>query len=90
MNTDQIKNISFTLQAVAVTPSDTVDLEYPGTIFLDSTGTEGTVKVELVNGGTLTLNLTKETPHPLMPVVKRVYATGTTASGIKVNYLAQN
>jgi len=92
MYSDQIKNISFTLQAVAVTPSDTVDLPTPGQIFLDSTGTEGLVKVDLVGGGTLILTLAKETPHALCPIVKRVYATGqggTAAAGIFVNPLAQ-
>lgn len=89
MNQDQIKNVAFTLQAIEVVPSDTADLETPGQIFLDSTGTEGLVKVDLVGGGTLVLTLAKETPHALCPIVKKVYATGTTVEGIFVNPIAQ-
>jgi len=86
---DQVKNVSFTLQAISVTPSNTVDLPNPGQIFIDQTGTEGNVKVDLVNGGTLVLAMLKDTPLALCPIVKRVYATGTTAVGIFVNPLAQ-
>lgn len=89
MYADQIKNASFTLQAIAVTPSNTVDLPTPGQIFIDQTGTEGNVKVDLINGGTLVLAMVKDTPLPLCPIVKRVYVTGTTAANIFVNPLAQ-
>lgn len=89
LNQDQIKNISFTCKAIAVTPSNTVDLTTPGLIFIDQTGTEGNVKVDLINGGTLVLAMTKDMPLALCPVVKRVYASGTTASGIFVNPIAQ-
>jgi len=95
MNQDQIKNVAFTLQAIEVVPSDTEDIldangnPTPGQIFLDSTGTEGAVKVDLVGGGTLILTLAKETPHALCPIVKKVYVTGTDAEGIFVNPIAQ-
>jgi len=86
---DQVKNVSFTLQAVAVVPSNTVDLLNPGQLFLDEASTEGNVKVDLLNGGTCTFAITKAGGIPCCPVVKKVYALGTTAVGIFVNPLAQ-
>ena len=87
MEEDQVKNVSFTLGAIPVTPSDTVDLKVPGTVFIDQDGTEGNVHLGLLNGGEITVALMKDTPCALCPIVKRVYATGTTASGIKLNPL---
>ena len=86
---DQIKNVSFTLKAVAVVPSNTADLETPGQLFLDESSTEGNVKVDLIEGGTCTFAITKAGGIPCCPIVKKVYATGTTAVNIFVNPLAQ-
>lgn len=89
MNQDQVKNVSFTLQAVAVVPSNTVDLPTPGLLFLDESSTEGVVKVDLVGGGTCKFAITKAGAIPIMPIVKRVYVADTTAAGIFVNPIAQ-
>ena len=87
---DQIKNLFFTCAAVAVTPSDTVDLPIPGTLFLDNTGTEGNVKVDLLNGGTVVIAITKALCFANTCVVKRVYATGgTTAETLFLNPVQQ-
>lgn len=83
---DQIKNITFVRKALAVTPSDSADLAYPGTLFLDQSSTEGNVKVDLIDGGTVTIAMKKGVYDPI--VVKRVYATDTTAVGIFLNPLA--
>ena len=84
---DQVKRALFVSKAVAVTPSDTVDLAIPGEIFLDQNSTEGNVKVDLMNGGTITITLRKGDIPPFL--VRRVYATGTTAVGIFVNPIEQ-
>lgn len=90
MYEDQIKNVSFTLKAVAVVPSDTDDLPTPGLLFLDEGSTEGNVKVDLIGGGTRIFAITKAGAIPIMPIVKKVYATGgTTAVNIYVNPIAQ-
>lgn len=89
MYEDQIKNVSFTLKAIAVTPSNDADLETPGYLFLDANSTEGNVKVDLVGGGTCTFAITKAGGIQCAPIVKKVYATLTTATGIFVNPIAQ-
>jgi hypothetical protein len=89
MNQDQLKNVSFTLQAVVVVPSNTVDLATPGQLFLDEASAEGVVKVDLLKGGTCVFAITKAGGIPCCPIVKRVYVLGTTATGIFVNPLAQ-
>lgn len=87
MYEDQIKRALFVAKAVAVTPSDSANLAIPGEIFLDQTSTEGNVKVDLMNGGTITIALRKGDIPPYL--VKKVYATDTTAVGIFVNPLEQ-
>jgi len=86
---DQSKNLMFICQAVAVTTSNTVDLGTPGNLFLDGSGTEGEVKVDLLNGGTITVALTKALCFANACVVKRVYTTGTTAINIFLNPISQ-
>lgn len=87
MYEDQIKRALFVAKAVAVTPNDSANLAIPGEIFLDQTSTEGNVKVDLMNGGTITIALRKGDIPPYL--VKKVYATDTTAVGIFVNPLEQ-
>lgn len=84
---DQVKRAMFITQAVAVVPADNAELPKPGLLFLDEASTEGNVKVDLYNGGTIVLALRKSEnlPH----VVKKVYATGTTAAGVFVNPIEQ-
>jgi len=68
--------------AADVTPSDTVDLTQPGTLFV---GDGGNVRVDMVDGGTVTYNnIASGTFLPVL--IKRVYSTNTTASDIIVNY----
>lgn len=63
--------------AVAVTPSDTVDLTAPATKGL-YVGVSGAVKVKLMSGQDATFTAV---PVGFFPVsVKRVFATGTTAT----------
>lgn len=70
--------------AVAVTPSDTVDLARGATkgIYL---GGGGNVKVDLANGDSVTFTgLAGGVIHPIS--AKRVWATGTTATSILAVY----
>jgi hypothetical protein len=87
--TDQVKNIMFTSQALVVTPNDSADLSAPGTLFLDENGTEGMVTVTLLDGGTVKLSLTKAICFATTCIVKRVFATGTTAVNIYINTISQ-
>lgn len=80
---DQIKKAMFISGAVAVVPNDNANLPRPGVMFLDEASTEGNAKVDLFDGGTITLALKKGDAQPFL--VKKVYATGTTALGIFVN-----
>lgn len=62
-----------------VVPSDTIDLTYPTTYLW--VGASGDVKVDLLKGGTVTLKAVQAGKlHKIK--AKRVYATGTTATGI--------
>ena len=64
--------------AVAVTPSDTADLAIlPRALF--ATGA-GEVKVTLQNGGMVVLPILAGPPLCIRP--RRVWATGTTATGL--------
>jgi hypothetical protein len=64
--------------AFDVAPDDAADLAtVPRALWI---GTEGDLKVDMVGSGTVTLKNLFVGYHPLM--VKRVYATGTTARDI--------
>lgn len=79
----RIENFSYRT-AVAVTPSDTTDLTR-GTCRGLYIGATGTVVVQTEEGVTLTLaGLAAGSILPLM--VRRVLATGTTATGLHAFY----
>lgn len=80
---DQVKKAMFIAQAVAVVPADNANLAKPGVLFLDNASVAGVAKVDLFNGGTVVIPLNKGEILPFL--VKKVYATGTTAQGIFVN-----
>ena len=65
--------------ATEITPNDTTDLTTPTRgIYL---GASGNVKVDMVDSGTVTFSsMAAGMVHPLR--VKRIYATGTTATSI--------
>ena len=68
-------------KAVAVTPSDSTDLDI-GVLFV---GTGGDVKVDLATYGT-SVTYKHVADGVFLPVlVKRVYSTGTTASDIVIH-----
>ena len=64
--------------AFAITPNDSADLANVTRGLL--LGAAGNVKVDMLESGTVTLALAAGIIHPLR--VKRVYAAGTTATGI--------
>lgn len=65
--------------AYSITPDDAVDLAVATRGLLLGAG--GNVKVDMLSSGTITLiGLASGIVHPLR--VKRVYANGTTATGI--------
>ena len=73
---------TFGTRAVAVTPSDTVDLTNSGFLYV---GAAGDVKVDTSDGDTVTFTaLAAGIVHPIR--VKRVYSTGTTATNITAVY----
>jgi len=67
------------VRAFAVTPSDSVPLmEMTRGIYV---GAAGDLKVDMVNGGTVTfVGLAAGIVHPICAVL--VYSTGTTATGV--------
>lgn len=67
--------------AVSVTPSDSDDLSHYGLLYI---GTGGNVKVDLAGSGTSTY--TVESGEWLPVLVKKVYSTDTTASGIVLHW----
>lgn len=67
---------------VSVTPSDTVSLTQSGTLYV---GTAGDVKIKTAGGQTQTLTIATDGTF-LPPIVAQVFATGTTATNIKVCY----
>lgn len=69
----------FVEHAFDVTPSDTADL--PQVTKYLYAETAGDIRVTLKSGATLTLTTEANTGQPFR--VKRVWATGTTATGIK-------
>ena len=68
--------------AEAVTPSDTVDLSETSTSLY--VGTAGTLKVSFEDGTTVIYAAIAAGRHPLR--VKRVWATGTSASNITAEF----
>lgn len=66
--------------AALVTPSDTVDLPaVPKGVYI---ATEGALRITMLSGTTLTTPTLHVGWHPLK--VTRIFATGTTATGIMV------
>jgi hypothetical protein len=65
--------------AFSVTPNDSTDLAISSRgVYV---GASGDLKVDMVGGGTVTfVGLAAGVVHPLR--VKRIYSTGTTATGI--------
>jgi len=70
-------------EAVDVTPNNSTDLaKVPASLYVGSTGD---VKVDMLNGGTVTfVNVPDGTFLPIL--VTRVYATGTDATNIIALY----
>ncbi|OXM83966.1 spike base protein, RCAP_Rcc01079 family [Paenibacillus rigui] len=67
-------------KAVVVTPNDSADLTGGATLAI-YIGGSGNVKADMADGSTVTFNaLSVGIVHPLS--VRRVYATGTTATNI--------
>jgi hypothetical protein len=71
-------------QGEAITPSDSADLVSGPAIGIAVTGA-GAVAVQLDGGSTAVLTLS-DTNEPYLCQVKRVLATGTTATGIYALY----
>lgn len=68
--------------AYDVSPNNSVDLENATRGFICTTA--GTVKVDMVRGGTVTFTVLAGVLYPFR--VKRIYATGTSATGIVALY----
>ncbi|WP_371346100.1 hypothetical protein [Ancylobacter sp. IITR112] len=65
-------------RAFDITPSDSTDLaEVPKALYVNGAGT---IKVTMVAGGTVTFTVASPGPLDIGPA--RVWATGTTATGI--------
>lgn len=80
-NLNEVRSIAG--EAVDVTPNDSTDLATLGAALYVGTG--GSVKVDITGSGTVTF--TNVANGTFMPIyVDRVYATGTTASGIIALY----
>lgn len=80
---DTKKNVYFggmiPRNVLSVTPNDGADLTKFGTLYVTGAGT---VKVDMVGSGQFTFTAVANTFYKLQ--VKRVYATGTSATGIYV------
>lgn len=82
MDNNVFSAFSHPSNGAAVTPNDSADLARSGILYV---GTGGSVVITTVGGDTLTL--TGVPSGSWIPVrVKRVFSTGTTASGIVVFY----
>lgn len=68
------------IKAVAVTPSDTADLATPSFLYITVAGTLKVTLLGMTDGTSITLAPTADREYPY--IVKRVWATGTTATGI--------
>lgn len=86
LNAETIFNMLLISAAVPVVPNDDADLEVPGILYLDASGTAGTAHVELLNGGEITIDLVLGVPALFL--VKRVYEDST-AVGMLLNPLSQ-
>jgi hypothetical protein len=64
---------------LAITPSDSADLSQPVRCLQGTTAT-GYIKVTLIDGTTVTFYAYQTLMYPML--VKRVWSTGTTATGI--------
>jgi hypothetical protein len=77
-------NLQAAGSALAVTPNDGTDLPQPGTRGI-WVGGAGTLKVDMLASGTVTLSAVPA--GTFLPIrVKRVYATGTSATLIVALY----
>jgi len=72
---------SFPSNAAAVTPHDTNDLTNPGALYI---GVGGNVKVDFFTSGTAVSFLSVPTGSWIVGLIKRVYATDTSATNIVV------
>jgi hypothetical protein len=82
MTQDQSLRLMHATEAMVVERSDSKDLPEPGIVFIDALGTEANAKVDLLNGGTITIKLEPGILNQF--VVKKVYLTGTAATNIYV------
>lgn len=78
----QILNVGASSNVATVTPNDSTDLSNPGLIRV---GSGGDVKVDDINGNTVTITNMQDAEFSGV-IVKRVYSTDTTASNITVYY----
>jgi len=79
LNKDTADSVRAPQRAAAISPSDSVDL--PNVTKGIWAATTGTLKVDMVSGGTVTL--TGIPAGKFLPIAaKRVYATGTTVTGL--------
>lgn len=73
--------------AVAPTVSDTVDDPAGVSQSIVCTGTGGNIKVDLAGGGTVTLAIVAGWAAKMDLRVKRVWSSGTTATGLLLLYV---
>lgn len=78
----QILNLGATSNCATVTPNDSTDLPNSGLIRI---GGDGDVKVDTINGQTVTIPAMVQGEYSGV-IVKRVHSTGTTATDITVYY----
>lgn len=80
-NTGQLLDRHSLRNAVAITPSDTVNLEKEGYVaFFDVADDGKVIKVTTAGGGVVSWTLAKNEIIPIL--VKKVWATGTTAGAV--------
>lgn len=87
INKETLMNLLYISKSEIVVKSDIADLPTPGLLFLDETSVEGNIKIEMLNGGIVTIAFQKGVIHPF--IVKKVFATGTTATNIFINPISQ-
>ena len=78
---EYLHSISVYNDAVSVTPNDSTDIAKTRAL---SVGANGTVQVDTASGSVTTISMIAGEIYPL--AVTRVYATGTTATGIVAYY----